>query len=159
MFHCGRFGRMALALAVAAGGATAAFRVAAQQPPAQPPAAVSDENWKPEKLTNLTVLPKTTTPDEVMAVMKEWNEALNVDCVFCHKGKVDAPLSTFDFADDSKERKEVTRSMLLMTNDINTKYPDGMGDDASLASPKVTCATCHRRARHPEIELPPKTKP
>ncbi|HEY8549358.1 MAG TPA: c-type cytochrome [Vicinamibacterales bacterium] len=143
----------------------AAYRLAAQQqqPPAEPPAApsssqaagTSDEDWKPEKLTNLKVLPKTTTPDEIMTIMRGFTEALNVGCIFCHKGKLNAPLSTFDFADDSKEHKEVTRSMIQMTNDINTKYPEGMGD-ASLEEPKVTCATCHRRNRHPEIDLPPK---
>jgi hypothetical protein len=46
--------------------------------------------------------------------------------------------------------------MLTMTNDINTKYPEGMGDDASVDTPKVTCATCHRRDRTPETDLPPK---
>jgi hypothetical protein len=166
--------RLALAAALVLLGSTTAFRLsAAQAPPGQPPAgqapagqapaaqpaaagAQDDANWKPEKLTNLTVLPKTTTPDQVMAIMREWNDALNVDCIFCHKGKLKAPLSTFDFADDSKEHKETTRSMLRMTNDINTKYPEGMGDDSTLEMPKVTCATCHRRARHPETDLPPK---
>jgi hypothetical protein len=127
------------------------------QPPGQPPPKPPDEDtFKPEKIENLKVMPKTTTPDQVMTVMREWNDALNVGCVFCHKGKLGAPLSTFDFKDDSKEHKEVTRSMLTMTNDINTKYADGMGDDASVETPKVTCGTCHRRNRHPEKDLPPK---
>ncbi len=134
----------------------ASFTVAAQ-PPAQPSTKPPDEDtFQPEKIENLTVLPKTTTPDQVMTIMREWNEALNVGCVFCHKGKLGAPLSTFDFKDDSKEHKEVTRSMLTMTNDLNTKYAEGMGDDASIETPKVTCATCHRRNRHPETDLPPK---
>jgi hypothetical protein len=90
-----------------------------------------------------------------MTIMKGFAESLNVGCVACHKGKVDAPLSTFDFADDGKENKEVTRSMIAMTRDINTKYPEGM-PDASEKEPMVTCATCHRRNRHPETELPPK---
>ena len=123
--------------------------VAAQEKPHD------DENWKPEKLTNLKVLPKDTTPDQIMTIMKGFAESLNVGCVACHKGKVDAPLSTFDFADDSKENKEVTRSMILMTKDINTKYPDGL-PEATEANPLVTCATCHRRNRHPETDLPPK---
>jgi hypothetical protein len=136
----------------------AALAVHAQQTP-PPPAggqAVSDENWKPEKLENLKVLPKTTTPDEIIKIMRGFNETLNVECHFCHKGKMKAPLSTFDFPDDSKEHKEVTRNMLTMTNDINTKYPEGMGDDATVDAPKVTCATCHRRNRHPETDLPAK---
>jgi hypothetical protein len=135
----------------------ATLTVSAQPPGDQASTKPPDEDtFKPEKVENLTVLPKTSTPDQVMTVMREWNEALNVGCVFCHKGKLGAPLSTFDFKDDSKEHKEVTRNMLTMTNDLNTKYPEGMGDDAGLETPKVTCATCHRRNRHPETDLPPK---
>ena len=114
-----------------------------------------DENWKPEKITNLKVLPKDTTPDQIMTIMKAYAEALSVSCVGCHKGKVDSEYSEIDFADDSKENKEVSRSMILMTRDINTKYPDGL-PEASEKEPAVTCATCHRRNRHPETDLPPK---
>ena len=135
---------VALGAWIAAG---AARGVRAQEKP--------QDDWKPEKLTNLKVLPKETTPDQIMTIMKGYAEALNVGCVACHKGKVDAPLSTFDFADDSKEHKDVTRSMIAMTRDINTKYPEGM-PEASEKEPLVTCATCHRRNRHPETELPPK---
>ena len=49
----------------------------------------------------------------------------------------------------------MTRSMIAMTRDINTKYPEACRK-ASEKEPLVTCATCHRRNRHPETELPPK---
>jgi hypothetical protein len=114
-----------------------------------------DENWKPEKIENLKVLPKDTTPDQIMTIMRGYAEALSVSCVACHKGKVDAAYKDIDYVDDSKENKEVTRSMILMTRDINTKYPDGL-PEASEKEPAVTCATCHRRNRHPETDLPPK---
>ena len=139
-------GRLAV---VALGLLAVAASVTAQEKPA------SDENWKPEKITNLKVLPKDTTPEQIMTIMKEYAASLNVGCVACHKGKVDAPLSTFDFADDGKENKDVTRSMIAMTRDLNTKYPEGL-PNASEKEPAVTCATCHRRNRHPETELPPK---
>jgi thioredoxin reductase len=113
------------------------------------------ENWKPEKIENLKVLPKDTTPDQIMTIMKGYAEALNVSCVACHKGKVDAAYSEIDYVDDSKENKEVSRSMIVMTRDINTKYPEGL-PEASEKEPGVTCATCHRRNRHPETDLPPK---
>jgi Photosynthetic reaction centre cytochrome C subunit len=141
----GGLARVALGVVLAAAGSGAA---SAQEKP-------QEEDWKPEKITNLKVLPKDTTPDQIVTIMKGFAEALNVGCVACHKGKVDAPLSTFDFPDDSKEIKEVTRNMILMTRDINTKYPDGM-PEASEKNPLVTCATCHRRNRHPETDLPPK---
>ncbi len=162
----GRHRPMALAAVLTAGVTAGVWTVGvrAQTPPAPTPqtapaaAAASgqaQDDWKPEKLVNLKVLPKTTTPDQIVAIMKSYTEALNVGCVFCHKGQVGAAYATFDFADDAKERKAVTRSMILMTRDINTKYPDGM-EDASEEAPKVTCATCHRRNRHPELDLPPK---
>ena len=139
--------KIASALALALVGLCIAGAAAQEKP--------QDENWKPEKLTNLKVLPKDTTPDQIMTIMKGFAESLNVGCVACHKGKVDAPLSTFDFADDGKENKDVTRSMIVMTRDINSKYPEGL-PNASEKEPGVTCATCHRRNRHPDIDLPPK---
>jgi hypothetical protein len=147
--------RSALTLAVLV--FTTALTLGAQPPAPGPGKPPDEDTFKPEKVENLKVMPKTSTPDQVMKVMREWNEALNVGCVFCHKGKLGAALSTFDFVDDSKEHKEVTRNMLTMTNDLNTKYPEGMGDDAGIETPKVTCATCHRRNRHPETDLPPRS--
>ena len=140
--------------------ASSAFVLAASltlsaQPPGQSTKSPDEDTFKPEKIENLTVLPKTTTPDQLMTIMREWNASLNVGCVFCHKGKLGAPLSTFDFKDDAKDHHAVTRNMVTMTNDLNTKYPEGMGDDATLETPKVTCATCHRRKRKPESDLPP----
>jgi len=112
-------------------------------------------DWKPEKLTNIQALPKEITPDDLMKQMRHFNESLNVGCVFCHQGPVDGPIEKFDFASDRKERHKIARSMIVMTSDINTKYPEGMGDFDATA-PKTTCATCHRRNRHPETEPPPK---
>ena len=90
--------------------------------------------------------------EDYRAVMREWNAALNVDCVFCHKGQVGKPWSTFDFTDDSKQRHEVARLMVQQTMHLNEQFKDlGEMDQPT----KVTCATCHRRSRHPEIELPP----
>ena len=131
---------VALATGIAAAGARA------QQEPADPL-----EDWKPDKLVNIQVLPKDLTPDQVMSLMREWNEALNVDCVFCHRGQVGKPWSTYDFTDDSKARHETTRLMVTSTNELNEEFKDlGEMDQPT----KVTCATCHRRSRHPEIDLP-----
>lgn len=109
------------------------------------------EDWKPDMLHNIQVLPKDITPDALMAVMRSWNEALNVDCVFCHKGQVGKPWSTFDFTDDTKVRHEVARLMVRATTSLNEQFAE-LGD---MDQPvKVSCATCHRRSRHPEIDLP-----
>jgi cytochrome c553 len=146
----GRFLPTALLTLTAALAVAASFTVRAQDK-----AQDDEENWKPEKITNLKVLAKDTTPEQIMTIMKAYSAALNVSCVACHKGKVDAKYSEIDYADDAKENKDVTRSMIQMTLDLNTKYPDGL-PDATAAAPAITCATCHRRNRHPETELPPK---
>ena len=54
-------------------------------------------------LHNLEVLPKDITPDALIKLMKDWNASLNVDCVFCHKGQVGKPWSTYDFTDTTQE--------------------------------------------------------
>ena len=107
-------------------------------------------NWKPTEIKNLTVLPKDTSVDDVMKIMKAWNTALNVDCVFCHVGQVGKPLSTFDFASDNKKRKEASRIMLRAVMDTNEKFKT-IGEDEP---PQVSCATCHKRSRHVEDTLP-----
>jgi len=122
----------------------------AQQAAPQEGAAQADENWKPTEIKNLTVLPKDMSPDDVMKVMKAWNTALNVDCVFCHVGVVGKPLSTYDFASDNKRRKETSRIMLRAVMDTNEKFKTVSEDDA----PQVSCATCHKRSRHVDDKLP-----
>lgn len=132
--------------------ASTAPRTAAQTPPpAQAPGNPAIEDWKPEKLVNVEVLPKTMAPDDVIKLMRTYNAALNVDCVFCHKGQVGKPWSTYDFTDTGKKRHETARLMMRTTNELNEKFKDlGDMDEAT----KVACATCHRRSRHPEIEPP-----
>jgi len=144
-----RWGTVAVALTLALSGLGA-------QAPATPPAAGQPpnplEDWKPDMIHNLEVLPKDITPDALITVMKAWNASLNVDCVFCHKGQVGKPWSTYDFTDTSKKRHEVARMMAKATVSLNEQFKDlGEADEPT----KVTCATCHRRNRHPEITPPP----
>jgi len=133
----------------AAGLVLALAAVGAQAPAAQPPDPLED--WKPDMLHHLEVLPKDITPDALITLMKSWNASLNVDCVFCHKGQVGKPWSTYDFTDTSKKRHEVARLMVKATVSLNEQFQDlGEADEPT----KVTCATCHRRSRHPEITPP-----
>jgi hypothetical protein len=134
--------------------------VSAQTPPQgqmPPGGGPPQEHWKPEKLTNLKVLPKDTTPDQIMDIMEHFRRSLNMGCLGCHKGQQGKPISSFDFPDDSKENKEIARKMVKLTDDLNTKYADAYPehDDSEKGKPKVTCATCHRGKRHPETEPPP----
>ena len=128
------------------------FMTMAARPPAQEaPVRVDDEDWVPETVTNLTVLPKDMPPAEVMRVMRAWNEALRVGCIACHVGKRDQPLSTFDFAADDKTRKETARIMLRTVMLVNERFEAVDADEP----PRVMCSTCHKRSRHVDADLPP----
>ena len=144
-----RAGVTRLAILTVLGGLLLAPRAWAQAAAEQSNPAIED--WKPDKLVNVEILPKTMAPDDVIALMKSYNAALNVDCVFCHKGQIDKPWSTYDFTDTSKKRHETAMLMMRTVNDLNEKFKD-LGDMDDEV--KVTCATCHRRSRHPEIEPP-----
>jgi hypothetical protein len=121
---------------------------AAAQDAEAPPA----DDWVPDTVTNLTVLPKDMPPAQVMRIMRAWNEALRVDCVFCHVGELGKPLSTFDFASDSKTRKETARIMLRAAMQTNEQFKAIDPDEP----PRVMCSTCHKRSRHVDADLPPK---
>jgi hypothetical protein len=134
-------------IVICALGMVAATALRAQEP--APPAAGDD--WVPTEVKNLTVLPKDTPPAEVMKIMRAWNEALKVDCVACHVGLVGKPLSTFDFASDSKPRKETSRVMLRAVMEMNEKFKTIEADEP----PVVMCSTCHKRSRMVDSDLPP----
>jgi len=99
--------------------------------------------------TNLQVLPKDISPKALQEIMVEdFQDALGVGCNFCHaneKGSLH-----LDYASDEKPEKEIARSMMRMTMDINKKYFEvehpGIGD--SLMT--VSCNTCHNGVPHPE---------
>ena len=118
--------------------------------------------------TNLKVLPKTMTRQEVTQVMRGFTRALGVRCQHCHVGEGN-DLSKFDFASDAKVTKEIARKMLTMVTDINGKYllgveappPPPPPADAPPAppapaatGPKVNCFTCHRGALKPLTAAP-----
>lgn len=147
------FATLAAVLALAVTGLGAGQ--ATTPPPAagqdQTPAG-SDQDWKPTEIKNLTVLPKDMSPDEVMKIMRAWNAALNVDCVFCHVGSIGKPLSTYDFASDNKKRKETSRVMLKAAMAMNESFKELTSDDDT---PSVQCSTCHKRSRQVDADLPP----
>jgi len=134
-------------LYVAAMVAACAVGLVAQERVAGP----AEPDWKPTEIKNLTVLPKDTSVDDVMAIMRAWNAALSVDCVFCHVGQIGKPLSTFDFASDNKKRKDVSRIMLKSVMATNEAFRAIETDD----TPTVQCSTCHKRSRHVDADLPP----
>lgn len=102
--------------------------------------------FPPKTFSNLQVLPKTSTPADVMATMKGFAQGLGVRCQHCHIGSEGQPLDQFDFVADSPPAKLVARRMMRLVQTINTE----LGQAAGAQPPeRVTCYTCHRGAARP----------
>jgi len=106
--------------------------------------------------SNLKVLPKDLTGEQVHEIMHGWSAALGVHCGTCHatNPKDIGPdgRARLNYADDSKEEKKTARKMYLMVEDININTIakiDSSGDP-------VTCGTCHRGHLGPEPWVAPK---
>ena len=117
---------------------------------APPPAMAGPHKpMTPPKPVNLKVLPKDTSPEEVMKIMFGFTRQLGVKCTFCHVE--DAVTRHPNFASDLKPEKNTARTMMLMTGEINTKYLAQIHDpDATPNQKTVSCGTCHQGHSMPE---------
>jgi hypothetical protein len=104
----------------------------AQQPPAG--AAHKRPPYVPKNLQVLKV-----QPSEIHDIMHAYSVALGQKCTFCHV--------LGNFASDDNHHKIVARKMIAMTEEINSKFPDG--------KVHVSCYTCHRGDEHPKMTPPP----
>ena len=127
------------------------FVLAAQQPAAPPP--------PPHEMpapSNLKVLPRNLTGQQVHEIMDKWEGELGAKCSTCHAAdpKNIGPNGKprLNFADDSKEEKRTARVMYQMMENINTSY---IAKIDSSGEP-VTCGTCHRGHLGPETFVPAK---
>ena len=96
---------------------------------------------------NLEVLPADIDRKALVDQMKQFTQALGVRCQHCHVGKEGAPLSSFDFASDEMETKEIARTMMRMTTEIN----QGFLAKLRGGTVQVQCVTCHRGAPQPKL--------
>lgn len=110
--------------------------------------AQAQNRFPPDSVKNLKVLPATTTPREVVAIMRTFAGALGVRCQYCHVGEEGQPLQSFDFVSDQKRTKQTARLMMQMVKDINAqtlaKIPE-----RPTPGVDVTCLTCHRGVSRP----------
>ena len=112
----------------------------AQQPPAAP--GPHHEMTLPNPV-NLKVLPRDTSPQDLMKIMRGYSQALGVHCNFCHV--INEQTHRPDFASDEKPEKNTARTMITMTNEINEKFMSQIHDpDAAPDQKTVQCSTCHR---------------
>lgn len=150
----------ATALLTAALFAATAIAQAPQTPPpaaGSPPApAIDQHNHTHQAPTNLKVLPKTLTGDQVHELMEKWAGSLGTHCNTCHApdpnniGPNGRP--RLNYADDSKPEKTTARLMYTMTEDINMNYVSKVPN----SDMPVTCGTCHRGHLGPEpFVIPP----
>jgi tetratricopeptide (TPR) repeat protein len=101
----------------------------------------------PEKFTNLKVLPKDITRDQLVQTMRSFANALGVRCSHCHANTSPEDFKTFDFASDDKETKRVARTMMRMTREINVHL---LPETERSPLRTVECMTCHHGLARPE---------
>lgn len=104
--------------------------------------------------TNLQVLPKDLTGEQIHTLMVQWTTSLGAQCIACHAEDLESagldgrPL--LNFAADSKPMKTVARTMFTMTEQINSKYVASIKNSGV----PVSCGTCHRGRLEPEPFVP-----
>ena len=133
---------------------SASFSVLAQDmPPDMKAPAAAQQHMPLPKPTNLKVLPKDISPEDLMKTMHGFTQALGVHCNFCHE--VNEQTHKPNFAADTKEDKQIARTMIAMTKEINAKFMTQINDpDAKPADKTVTCGTCHRGNQMPAPFVP-----
>ena len=98
---------------------------------------------------NLKVLPQDISEQKLDSMMHSYNQALGVNCEFCHTKKG----YTIDFDSDENKMKENARDMIRLTMDINKQYFRYDTTVHPVYLNMVACYTCHRGT-----EMPPDMK-
>lgn len=101
-----------------------------------------------ERPRNLKVLPADMTREQVVAVMRGFNNALGVRCTHCHAPYVASKPDSLDFASDANPTKKTARQMIRMVRGINQEYLAALAAPGGEAA-RVECVTCHRGAPRP----------
>ncbi len=100
----------------------------------------------PDKFTNLKVLPKDISRQELQSTMRSFAFALSVRCEHCHVEKAGGKKFEMDFAADDKEAKKTARVMLEMVAAINRDYISKVTKTPPI---QVQCVTCHHGLTQP----------
>jgi hypothetical protein len=98
----------------------------------------------PANFKNLKLL---TAKSNVMLVMRGFNEALGVQCTYCHVQG--------DFASDDNPKKDIARKMIAMGRVIDDSFPSAVGVFPE-GYHEVDCLTCHRGSAKPATVAPKK---
>jgi hypothetical protein len=144
---------------------TLAFAITApaQTPSAASPAAATPQQSRPHRPrpqpTNLQVLPKDYTGDQVVAIMHKFEDQLGVECDYCHaKNPTPSPTTGhLDFASDANPMKDRARIMMRMSEEINQHFLTQL--KTPPAGQQVSCGTCHRGNAKPPAFVPTPDSP
>jgi hypothetical protein len=136
----------ALSLAVSA----ATFAQAPGAKPADAQAAPQQQRPPMPPPTNLQVLPKDMTAEQVIGIMRQWSGDLGVHCSYCHAK--DEATGHMNFASDANPMKARARVMAKMTHTINADYLTQLTDP--MPEHEVNCGTCHRGMAKPAVFTP-----
>ncbi len=130
----------------------------AQPPAGAPPAGGPPGGGRPPSAPkNLQVLPADTN---IRATMQGFEQALGVECEFCHAQNPDTHRN--DFPSDANPMKTTARAKIRMNQDQNAKYLAHLPMPASHAvdaPPKIACGTCHRGQQEPPAFVPAPRQP
>jgi len=113
----------------------------------------SVQQEQPKKLVNIKVFPATATYKEVDHAMDEFKVDLGVKCNYCHAPSKDNPRK-MDMASDANPKKDISRDMMRMTEEMNKKYIALIPHADTVKVQLITCNTCHRRAPKPFAKAP-----
>jgi hypothetical protein len=147
----------AVAILGAAVFVCASIAQAPQTPPAGGPGGPPRSYPAP---TNLQVLPKDLTGQQVHEIMEGYAGALGQHCNYCHaadpKNVGPNGRPRLNFASDEKDEKKMARIMITMTEDINKNYVKKVADMDEMPekAPPVTCGTCHQGHEDPPVFKP-----
>lgn len=103
----------------------------------------------PDSFTNLKVLPRNISREDLLATMRGFTDALGVRCGDCHVRKGEGRDARFDFPSDDKVMKRRARVMLRMVRTINHRFLDSLPERV-VPNVSVTCMTCHGGVERPE---------
>jgi photosynthetic reaction center cytochrome c subunit len=106
----------------------------------------------PPAPTNLQVMPKDISREQLLATMRGFTAGLGVQCNYCHVQEGRGGRN--DMASDEKPPKKTARVMMKMMANVNDTLASGLGK-APADITKVECATCHRGEAIPKNPPPP----
>src|SRR5262249_11370865 len=113
--------------------------VAVAQP--QTPPAGGQRAGGPPAPSNLQVMPKDITREQLIQCMQNIAAGLGVQCNSCHVQEGRGGRN--DMASDEKQTKKTARQMMIFVRDLNEKLPAVVSKSANDTT-RVGCVTCHR---------------